>query len=620
MKKIIFISFFGLIISTMLMAGSPPSADVKGFHSNTCRTDFGSYAVSDGSSTEVMNDFLVKRISNLQNKQTPLLLTFSNTSPGGYHYTFCQTYQGIQVFGSEVMVNVSRVNQVYSIFDDSYDMSKWKVNMTKFDYQSIAAYQSYLKQYFSGNIKQSAKQVIAYDESTGTPEFCYLVNLRDLTHQRDVLVARDRIIYEHDACMYRAPAPGPVDSLVTGMVFNPDPLTTAHKLYYGSCNGVDSMFQNFNDADTPCLNNQREQKSFYVTYDTGTFFLSNRYVQLVQLSSDPVPPVTSTTPTFNYTRSQNGFLDVMVYYHQNVMRSYIHRLGFNSADTLMMPDSHAFSLDNDYFSPPNNIYYGTGGVPDCQDADVILHEYTHFISWNSNHSNGGGASSERNSIDEGSADYNASSYSAGIDTFTWYNMFTWDGHNQYWPGRLVNDPTVYPAVPSAAGLMGIYKYSVIWSSALMQIWFDIGRGPADSLFFETLYGLAGNIKLTDAAQQYIKADSVLYGGRYHCTIVRDFYDHGLAFDSACGYYPLAVAEVSAQSGFVKFTAYPDGFKAIALQSDTPLNIDLYDITGQRLTSYTNVSSEIKPDLPDGVYVVNVSAGGQHQAFKWALVK
>ena len=621
LKKKIILLLFVVFAAKIMMAGAPPAETAsKPFHGSTCRTDFGSYAVSDGSSPEVVSDFITRHIPNLQGKQASLQLVFSNTSPGGYHYTFCQVYNGIPVFGSEVMVNVSRKNQVYSIFDDSYDMSKWKVNLTNFDHQNVAAYQSYLKQYFAGDISQISKTVIAYDESTSTPEFCQLVNLRDQAgHQREVLMARDRIIYEHDACMYHAPPP-PVDSLVTGMVFRPDPLTTAHTVYYGPFLGVDSMFQNFNDADTPALNLQRVQESFYATYDNGVFSLSNQYVQLVQLNSDPTPPVTSTTPTFNYTRSQNGFLDVMVYYHLNVMRSYIHGLGFNAGDNLVMPDSHALTIDNDYFNPPNNIFYGTGNVPDCQDADVIIHEYTHFLSWNSNHSNGTGASSQRNSVDEGSADYNGTSYSASIDTFGWYKMFTWDGHNQYWPGRSVNDPTVYPAVPTAPGLNNVYKYSVIWSSALMQIWWDIGRGPADSLFFQMLYGLGGNITLPDAAQQYILADSLLFNGQYHCTIVSAFRDHGLASDPACGVYPLAVAEIVSRNEFVKFTAYPDGFKAVAAEPNTPLNIDLYDIAGRHLASYVNTDTEIKPELPDGIYIVNVSSAGAHQAFKWALVK
>ena len=601
-------------------AGGSVMEEPVPFKSTTCRTDFGSYAVSDGSDVAVITSFIQRQLPNLKGKNSQIRLTFSNSSPGGYHYTFLQVYYGVSVFSSEIVVNVSRKDQVYSIFDDSYDMSRWSVDMTAFDYHLVPAYQSYISQYFSSDVSATSQQFIAYNEKTSIPVLAYLITISDdQGHHREVLVARDRILYEHDACMHLA-APAPPDSLVTGMVFRPDPLTTAHVRYYAPYMGHDSAYQNYNDSDTYQLNVQREPKSFHADYTAGIFSLSNQYIQLQQLNGDPTPAVTSTTPTFNFTRSQLGFLDVMVYYHINVMRSYVHDLGFNMADVMVIADAHALSSDEDYFLQPNSIYYGTGGVPDCQDADVILHEYTHFLSWNANQSNGTGASAQRNSIDEGSADYNATSYSASMDTFAWYNMFTWDGHNEYWPGRLVNDATVYPSLPNAPGLNGIYKYSVIWSSALMQIWWDIGRGPADSIFYQSLYGLAANITLPDAAQQYIKADSLLFNGQYHCMIVRDFHQHGLAVDAACGVYPLGVESASDASDFVRYTSYPDGFKVEPLSSAS-VDVTIYDIAGQRLASYHDVTAEIRPDfLPAGIYIIDVASMGMHKGYKWPLVK
>jgi hypothetical protein len=620
LKNIILIAAFTILfIETGMAANS--AHETSSFHSTTCRSDFGSYPVSDGSNAEVISNFIRKQIINLQKNQTALQLTFSNNSPGGYHYTFCQTYAGVPVFASEIVVNVSRKNMIYSIFDDSYDLSDWHVDMTNFEYQNVAAYQAYLKRYFTADITEASKQVVAFDEKTSTPALCYLVKVKGKNgSQRNVLIAKDRIIYEHDDCMYRA-APAAPDSLVSGMVFRPDPLTTAHVIYYAPYAGHDSAYQNYNDSDTYQLNIQREQKSFYANYNGGTFSLSNPYIRLTQLGADPTPPVTSPAPSFNFTRSQSGFLDVMVFYHLNVIRNYVHGLGFNAADTLIMPDPHAFGQDNDFFAEPNNIFYGTGGVPDCQDVDVIIHEYTHFLSWNSNHSNGAGASTQRNGIDEGSADYDATSYSASIDTFKWNWVFNWDGHNGYWDGRIVDDRTVYPATPTVPPGMGIiYKYGEIWSSALMQIWWDIGKGPADSLFFQTLYGLGSNITLPDAAQQYIKADSLLFNGKYHCTIVSDFNQHGLASDSICAVFPAGITAIPDHSDPVRFTAYPDGFRAVATPSDMPVHIDIYDITGQRLISYTSAGGEVKPSLPNGMYIVDVSSGGGHQAFKWMLAR
>jgi len=123
--------------------------------------------------------------------------------PGGYHYTFCQTYAGIPVFASDVMINVSRKNMVYSIFDDSYDMSGWNVNTTDFNYQDAGAYQAYLKQYFAAGATATARQVVAFDTTLNAPILCYEVTLRDgKGHMRYVLIARDHIVYDRDGMMY----------------------------------------------------------------------------------------------------------------------------------------------------------------------------------------------------------------------------------------------------------------------------------------------------------------------------------------------------------------------------------------------------------------------------------
>ena len=40
----------------------------------------------------------------------------------------------------------------------------------------------------------------------------------------------------------------------------------------------------------------------------------------------------------------------------------------------------AFKADNSFYSPATRkIKYGSGGVDDAEDADVILHEYGHSI-------------------------------------------------------------------------------------------------------------------------------------------------------------------------------------------------------------------------------------------------
>jgi hypothetical protein len=141
------------------------------------------------------------------------------------------------------------------------------------------------------------------------------------------------------------------------------------------------------------------------------------------------------------------------------------------------------------------------------------------------------------------------------------------------------------------------------------------------MFFQTLYGLGSNITLLDAAAQYIKSDSILFNGQYHCIITDIFNQHGLAFDSTCaGEYPLGVADIAASPQLVNMLIYPDGFKAVPIQSDMPIDINLYDMSGRLLASYQNVTTEIKPDLPGGVYIISVSTQGYQQGYKWVNLR
>lgn len=623
LSLIIFLFLYAMVVQA---ASQSPGPGPLPFKNNTCHTDFSSYPIGDSSSAEVVAEFLRTHLPNLVNKQSPIQLTFSQTSPGGYHYTFEQTYAGIPVFASEVMVNVSRKNIVYSIFDDSYDISGWSVNTTDFAYQDVSAYQAYLKQYFPAGAMAAARQVVAFDAAQNAPILCYEVTLRDKGHLRYALVSRDRLVYERDGAMYHHHAAAmPPDSTVTGMVNNPDPLTTAGVVYFSPYMGQANAYQNFAstggilDSCTVQLDTQRVRRTFTADFVNDTFYLNSHYVTLANPENLGFTPATSITPSFDFYRCEPGFTDVMVYYHLNTIRSYVHDMGFNAADTPITADPHFYTADESFFLVPNTVDYGTGGVPDAEDADVVIHEYTHFLSWNANHSNGNGSSLQRNGIDEGSGDYDAGSYSASIDTSHWYWVFNWDGHNDYWPGRWLNETAVYPNLPT--DVSGIWQYGSIWSSSLMQIWWAIGRGSADSLFFQTLYGLGKNITLLDAAKQYIKSDSLLFDGKYHCIITNIFNQHGLAFDSTCaGEYPLGVANVSSSPQLVNMLIYPDGFKAVPIAPGMPIAIDLYDMSGRLLASYQNVTMEIKPDLPGGVYIVSVSTQGYQQGYKWVNLR
>ena len=197
----------------------------------------------------------------------------------------------------------------------------------------------------------------------------------------------------------------------------------------------------------------------------------------------------------------------MVYYHIDTFQRYVQSLGFTTLlNGQVKADPHGLNgQDNShYISTDNRVAFGEGGVDDAEDADVIIHEYGHALSnAGSPFSNSG---LERQGLDEGIGDYVATTYSRGISYTFWKNVFTWDGHNEFWTGRSASNNTLYP--PSNAN--DIYLIGAIWNSTLMEVWVEIGKEASDKVFFESLYGHAPNTTLTDAALIHIDGlDSIL---------------------------------------------------------------------------------------------------------------
>jgi len=64
----------------------------------------------------------------------------------------------------------------------------------------------------------------------------------------------------------------------------------------------------------------------------------------------------------------------------------------------------------------------------------------------------------------------------------YYWVFPWDGHNEFWSGRVTNYNKKYPD-----GLVGsIHKDGQIFSSCNMRVWDILGRETSDKVIFTGL--------------------------------------------------------------------------------------------------------------------------------------
>ncbi len=299
----------------------------------------------------------------------------------------------------------------------------------------------------------------------------------------------------------------------SGLVFDPDPLTTAGATY-GTGGFVDP---GGNDADTPELNGQRVLRALPdLSFSGGVYRLTGPYINVIDWDPPTIPPVTSAHPdSFRYTRSHDGFEDVMLYYHTDLSQRWIQSLGFtNIQNTSIGADAHGHSgADNSSYTPSTNrMSFGDGGVDDAEDADVIWHEYGHAIHHGSKP--GWSGSGQQGALGEGFGDYWAESYSRSLNFWLpsqtpYFWVFDWDGHNPFWAGRVLNYAPLYPG-----GLVNqVHTDGQMWSSTLMNIWNQIGRQTLDKLVLQSHFYLAtSGVTMKQNAEAVIQADRNLNGG------------------------------------------------------------------------------------------------------------
>ena len=287
-------------------------------------------------------------------------------------------------------------------------------------------------------------------------------------------------------------------------IFNPDPLSSAGASY------GDPGFTDGGDADTTQLTGQLFNMVLRdITLNGGTYSLVGPYAAIGDFESPFKGTFAQSSPSFAFTRTQDGFEAVNTYYHiDNIMRYLNLTLGvpvkpFQYKDGVQY-DPHGLSgTDNSHYVPSTGrLAFGEGGVDDAEDVDVVIHELGHGLhDWVT-----GGSLSQVNGLSEGVGDFVAASYSRSLGQWTpadsEYNwVFNWDGHNPFWGGRITNYTGHYPE-----DLTGqIHTDGQIWSTCMMRVWDQIGRDQTERAHWTGLGMTNSNSNQEDAAQAVLTA-------------------------------------------------------------------------------------------------------------------
>jgi subtilisin-like proprotein convertase family protein len=269
--------------------------------------------------------------------------------------------------------------------------------------------------------------------------------------------------------------------------------------------------------------------------------LRGPFISIVEMESPITPPADASLP-LSFDRSQQGFEDVMAYYHLDRSQRYLQSLGYTGSRQIiarsLRVDAHAASGgDHSYYAITSSgegaLFFGDGGVDDAEDPDILLHEYGHAIHEGIAPSIFFGPSgSPARALSEGFGDYwafssgYAASIASGRDPFC---VGDWDARcadapsNRclYAPGqdclrRVDGSKTMDDFNPQGSE----HANGEIWSSALRQIFVNLvqhdglepGRRAADQLVLESMFGMPPSPTFRIAADRLLLADRLLFDG------------------------------------------------------------------------------------------------------------
>jgi hypothetical protein len=437
---------------------------------------------------------------------------------GGSHVRFSQRHRGLPVYGGGIVVSIrgnNTVSMVANSFLQEVHVPSVIPNLTGNDAIAVAA--KHLGAWGPVLGQPATSKLLIYRTDTPDDRLAFRVAMTCTepygdweiivdAHSAEILHVEDLFLDHNDGERIQG----------HGYIYLSDPLSAAGQRY-----GTEG-FRDADDADSDSLRAYRDYVTLdSITYRDGTYRLEGPYCVVTDVEPPADPPFydANTPHAFLATRNEPAFEAVMVYYHATAAYQRLLHLGFEipSLRTLRLDPHGYLGKDNSHYSPTGNwMSFGTGGVDDAEDADVIWHEYGHAIIANINPSWQGGESRE---LGEGFSDYWAASYSRSLHQWTdvdpeYQWLYNWDGHNPYWNGRILNDSRTYPF-----GTLSVYEAGQIWCAALLGIQQELGREIADNLVLKSLYYLGYAPTAADNALAILQADRDLYGGVHLPTLV-----------------------------------------------------------------------------------------------------
>jgi Zn-dependent metalloprotease len=231
---------------------------------------------------------------------------------------------------------------------------------------------------------------------------------------------------------------------------------------------------------------------------------------------------------FRFKRTDRAFKEVMVYFHIDRVQRHLQDLGFKNVLNHPIPvNIDGQRDDNSHYSPTNkDLTFGTGGVDDAEDAEIILHEYGHAIQ--DDQLPGFGASDEGGAMGEGFGDFLAASFFSDVKpknmkpTVGNWDATAYSGDEPPYLRRLDSNKK-YPKDIKGE----VHDDGEIWSACLWELRAALGRTTTEKLVIAHHFLLGRDSGFQDGANALITADKNLNHGANEAAIRDVFVRRGI---------------------------------------------------------------------------------------------
>jgi Zn-dependent metalloprotease len=436
----------------------------------------------------------------------------------GSHVLYQQYHAGKQISGAWIRVDIDKDGRVFNIYNDLVPEPAM-VQARKADARRAAAIKTKLLSAREAQVraieaaapaKGDATRVVhnesCYYTHNGVPTLSWKVIVKTTPKQSGAKARRPA-----EWKMYIDAATGAIlekRNLLRfvdgkGRVFDPNPVVTLNDTSLKD----NSMIPDKAYADVVL----RDLKK--------SGFIEGRYVTTKTTKNR----IKKKNRDFRFKRTDRAFKEVMVYFHIDRLQRHLQNMGFKNVLNRPIPvNIDGESDDNSHYSPSDkDLTFGTGGVDDAEDAEIILHEYGHAIQ--DDQLPGFGASSEGGAMGEGFGDFLAASFFSDVKPKNMKpTVGNWDAaaYSGDEPPNLrrLDSNKKYPK-----DLKGeVHDDGEIWSACLWELRAALGRGTTEKLVIAHHFLLGRDSGFEDGANVLITADKNLNKGENE-SVIRDVF-------------------------------------------------------------------------------------------------